>query len=1292
MKRLETLGRLALIDGTTSLLPERRKDLALLVFLASHSGRAISRSRLAAMFWPTVDSARARQSLRRALVDLRGVAGDALRLEGDQVGLDIEAVHLDTLQFERDVAAGRWSDAAGRWHGDFLVGLEDLGDEEWRGWLEGTRTALRSKLAWVLSHLVEECEAAGKWGDCVAWSERWIQALPTDERAAIHLVKALRSDQREAEAAARHAALAMQLEDLTGEKPSGAFLQLTPEGRLVPGARPGVRGLLNPQLIGREKAMAVLTRAWAAARGGTGSAVIVEAGEGFGKTRLAEELIRYVRAGGGEPLVIEERAFAAESGRPMWVVRQLLARIANASGLAGASPDAVAALAAASPAIRERFPRAASTVALPLEEAVRLGLSAIADDTPVLLVLDDAPSADPASQEILGALLRRAPPGVLLVMTGDNSAWGTAQLGEDALELRHVTRVTLDPLTSDETRRLVESVMPMDAATSRALAELLHAHTSGRPALVLSQLRQLPDDDLLRLDESGRWVPVVPLDRIAGTMPAGIRELMTRRLQQLAPPSRRLLDAAAVLGPRIRPAVLELASQLPADEFREAMAQLISRRLLRQSAGLEPAFEFQGEAERLAVYDVMAPSARRRVHGAAARALDGIEGADAAEDARRHRRLAGRGAARRVVRAALLVLPLMGALGWWAWNSRGGAVTEGAQVLLATVLDLTGDSTLSAPLSEAARIGLQQSRHIHLYSRSQIRDALGRMRRVDSTGRIGEELAREIAQRDNLPAVIHLAVGRVDSTYILTGRLLDPATGQDLAVTKREVSRRAEILGAMDAVLARLRRALGESRADIYRTSQPLPLVTTISLPALEEYTSGRLAWTQRRYDEARDHWTRAVALDSAFALALASLGGYYFAIENNPSRGGVFFDQAMAHENHLTPREALAMRSNIAGFRGPPAEAIRLAEQAAERYPERDTWYSLGTLLMQQARYDQAQPAFLRAIELDSNFTNGWINLATVEQLRVQLPQAISAYERAGRLDTTVLYHPVLNLNQEYGATLLHAGKAGTAESVYRRMASYPDREHRARGLRSLTWLSIFRGRYREAADAIAEAVALYERDPGLTLFRNRAIGARVLASLGRTAEARTELRRAATTKGVEGFPVVYLYYTADVWLELGDLDEAWRILAAIERRANMNLREERSSVHLLRASRWLSRGNLDSAAAAVRGVDSDVLEGFRDALLTTIYEREGRPDSALAAAHRLDRKWQFGWEAEDRWVKAPLTVARLALSLGDTAAARAALDGMLTRWDKADPELAALREARRLHAQLSSGRATPP
>ena len=69
------------------------------------------RAELATLLWEGTDEARARQSLRQALLELKRVVGEGLATEGELVRLDPAAVRLDATAFEGAIAEGTPADS-----------------------------------------------------------------------------------------------------------------------------------------------------------------------------------------------------------------------------------------------------------------------------------------------------------------------------------------------------------------------------------------------------------------------------------------------------------------------------------------------------------------------------------------------------------------------------------------------------------------------------------------------------------------------------------------------------------------------------------------------------------------------------------------------------------------------------------------------------------------------------------------------------------------------------------------------------------------------------------------------------------------------------------------------------------------------------------------------------------------------------------------------------------------------------------------------------------------------------
>src|SRR5436309_3149650 len=120
MLQLQTLGCVRMDGVPDGALTTRRKQIALLAYLTSRGRRPTPRSTLMALLWEDRDEARARQSLRQALLELKRVLGDGLLVDGDFVSVAPEAVTLDMTTVERALEEGRLEEGVNAWRGDFL--------------------------------------------------------------------------------------------------------------------------------------------------------------------------------------------------------------------------------------------------------------------------------------------------------------------------------------------------------------------------------------------------------------------------------------------------------------------------------------------------------------------------------------------------------------------------------------------------------------------------------------------------------------------------------------------------------------------------------------------------------------------------------------------------------------------------------------------------------------------------------------------------------------------------------------------------------------------------------------------------------------------------------------------------------------------------------------------------------------------------------------------------------------------------------------------------------------------
>ena len=156
--KLVTLGAPRLDGPDAPPSAARRKQLALLTYLARQENREATRSQLADLLWEEGDRARARHSLRQAISGLRPLLGDLLTTDGQHVRLSGD-LPLDLTELERHHPDQAPAEAAPS-EQEFLAGFDDVGGERWRSWLRRERDAVRRRFRWRTGPSVNRAKRA----------------------------------------------------------------------------------------------------------------------------------------------------------------------------------------------------------------------------------------------------------------------------------------------------------------------------------------------------------------------------------------------------------------------------------------------------------------------------------------------------------------------------------------------------------------------------------------------------------------------------------------------------------------------------------------------------------------------------------------------------------------------------------------------------------------------------------------------------------------------------------------------------------------------------------------------------------------------------------------------------------------------------------------------------------------------------------------------------------------------------------------------------------------------------
>ena len=369
-------------------------------------------------------------------------------------------------------------------------------------------------------------------------------------------------------------------------------------------------GTQTDHFVGRAEELGSLTRALAELDRGRSVAILLVGEPGIGKTRLLTEF--GARADAEGHIVLTGSATELERDLPFSLFVDALdeyVRGVDPELISLLDDDVRTELAHVLPSLTTLAgdrPTALQHERYRSHRAVRALLEQLAFTQPLVLVLDDLHWADPASIELLGALLRRPPSAPVLLALASRPLQVPDRLSaalERAWRANQVTRIELGALSAEEARELLGD------AGDRVDADVLYVESGGNP-FYLEQLARAGGAGAV-LDESS----------LAGIgVPATVAAALAEELALLSGTQRLVLEGAAVAGDPFEPELAAAAAAVGEPTVMEALDELLRVDLLR-TTDVPRRFRFRHPLVRRAVYEAAAPGWRIGAHERCAEAL-----------------------------------------------------------------------------------------------------------------------------------------------------------------------------------------------------------------------------------------------------------------------------------------------------------------------------------------------------------------------------------------------------------------------------------------------------------------------------------------------------------------------------------------------------------------------------------------------------------------------------------------------------------------------------------------------
>src|SRR5882762_9777393 len=603
-----------------------------------------------------------------------------------------------------------------------------------------------------------------------------------------------------------------------------------------------------------------------------------------------------------------------------------------------------------------------------------------------------------------------------------------------------------------------------------------------------------------------------------------------------------------------------------------------------------------------------------------------------------------------------------------------GVLKERQPVLLADFVNRTADSTLGPTLTEAFRVDLAQSPTVKLVDAQSIAAALQRMQRP-AGARLTPDLAREVAVREGIKAVLAGEIAPVDKGYALSASVVTAADGQVVTAARAAAADGAHLIEALDKLSRGLRERIGESLRTI-RAGAPLKQVTTGSLDALRKYSQALRAEDAGDAEGALQLLEEATALDTGFAMAYRKVAVVLGNTLGSTDRIVAAMTRAFANRDRLPELERdLTTAYYHSDVDYDPGKIVAAYRAALELDPNNDIALNNVALeLARQRQWSVAESLVVRGIHLGYGGVY-YSNAVEFQIAQGRFPDAQTTLERweaASPHDPNVVATRVwlASARHDY-ATANQAARelreTYKASPVWQDFAS-----------RFMSALDLVRGQLAQAAQHGRDAMAASETRnlPGNVLFNSAQLARIDVVYRNQPAAGLKQLAAALARHPLASIPAADRPYVelARLYAIAGRPEEARRLVAEYERVVPIGVRRADWNRHAAEGDLALAEGRLQEALASYQALYDESPCGacsfFERAV---VHERAGQADSALGDYERY-----VSTPGSRRIFGDAYQLARAYQRLGELYEARGerakALDyygRFVDLWKDADPEL---------------------
>ena len=631
---------------------------------------------------------------------------------------------------------------------------------------------------------------------------------------------------------------------------------------------------------------------------------------------------------------------------------------------------------------------------------------------------------------------------------------------------------------------------------------------------------------------------------------------------------------------------------------------------------------------------------------------------------------------RSFIASSVVLLMVMLIAGWLSYpRHQAKALTDKDTIVLADIVNKTGDEVFDDALKQALAVELGQSPFLNVLSDQKVTETLEMMGRPTNEP-VTADVGRELCQRAGSKALLTGTISRLGSHYVIALDAVACNTGYTLAKEQGEAASKEDVLKTVSRATSSLRSKLGESLPSVEKFDVPIE-ATTSSLEALKYYNIGVTLRHKEGDASGIPFLRRAIELDPNFPSAYSELALSYDNLEQ-PSRALEYAAKAYQLRDRATKREQLSITALYFFATGELDKEMQTDQLWIASYPRSSIpRTNLGADSAKMGRYSEALPELQEALRLAPDRINIYTSLGSVLVYMNRLDEAKAIFDQAlaRKLDDGGLRSLMYDLaflegdSKQMEEQVAWAGdKPGDEDLLLSQQSdteAFYGRMNRAREFSRRAVDSAVRADSKETAAVWQADAAWREAELGNASSARQGVTAALALSQGRDVkvQAALTLARIGDTSRAEALAKeLEKSYPANTLLNAG-----W--IPSIDAAMNLNRSNASRAIELL-----------ETAAPYELSEDLTLYPAY---LRGQAYMQEHNGKAAVAEFQKLlDHK-----SITQNSITGPLAqlqIGRAYAMAGDTANGKAAYQKFFFLWKDADPGIAVMKQAKAEYAKL--------